>query len=108
MRTENKTSQSNVLPFVKEAQDAAKRSLLKTLSWRALASVDTFVIAYLATGKITIGATIVSAEIFTKMTLYYVHERGWAHVRWGAGKAKAKEAATPAVDSLNIGRHKAA
>ena len=59
------------------------RSVLKTISWRAFASVDTFVIAYIATGEVKIGAMIVGAEVVTKMVLYYLHERGWAHIRWG-------------------------
>ena len=59
------------------------RSILKTVSWRFFASIDTFVITYIATGNVKIGAAIVSVEIITKMILYYLHERGWAHVRWG-------------------------
>lgn len=69
--------------FTKETHAQARRSLAKTLSWRALASVDTFVIAYLVTGEASAGAVIVSAEIVTKMVLYYLHERGWSHIRWG-------------------------
>jgi uncharacterized membrane protein len=60
-----------------------RRSVAKSISWRVLASIDTFVIASFATGRLTLGAFIASAEVVTKMALYYVHERAWAHVVWG-------------------------
>jgi uncharacterized membrane protein len=60
-----------------------KRSISKTISWRLLGSLDTFVVAYVITGEVKTGAFIVSAEMVTKMILYYLHERGWAHIRWG-------------------------
>lgn len=111
----NKEKEGNVhYAFTKEAHDAARRSLLKTLSWRGLASIDTFAIAWLATGNVTVGATIVSAEIFTKMVLYYLHERGWAHIRWGQGKKDRPQAeAKPAFARfealrLRLARRKAA
>lgn len=67
-------------------QDNARRSLLKTLSWRFIASLDTFIIAFIATGEISTSGGIVTAEVFTKMALYYLHERGWSRVRWGRNK----------------------
>jgi len=69
--------------FSKTAHVFAKRSLAKTISWRIFASLTTFIIAYIATGKADVSATIVSAEIVSKLVLYYLHERGWAHIRWG-------------------------
>lgn len=59
------------------------RSLLKAMTWRAFASLDTFLLGYLITGKPLAAASIAGAEVLTKMALYYVHERGWAAVRWG-------------------------
>jgi uncharacterized membrane protein len=60
-----------------------RRSVVKSVSWRILASLDTFVIAFLITGRLSWGAFIAGAEVLTKMVLYYVHERAWAHVAWG-------------------------
>lgn len=62
-----------------------KRSALKALSWRGIASLDTFLISYLITGKISWAAGIASVEVLTKMILYYGHERMWAKVKWGEG-----------------------
>ena len=53
------------------------KSLLKTISWRVLASTDTLMIAWLLTGNLKTAWSIMSLEIFTKMVLYYVHERFW-------------------------------
>lgn len=54
-----------------------KRHLAKTLTWRVLATTDTFLIAWLITGKIDWAAGIASIEVATKMVLYYWHERAW-------------------------------
>lgn len=59
------------------------RSLAKALTWRALASLDTFTLGYLITGKPLAAASIAGGEVLTKMLLYYLHERGWAAIDWG-------------------------
>ena len=60
-----------------------KRSLVKTLTWRVLATTDTILIARVITGSWTVGFGIASIEVVTKMVLYYLHERGWAALDWG-------------------------
>ena len=60
-----------------------KRSLVKTLTWRVLATTDTIIIARIITGCWTVGLGIASIEVITKMLLYYLHERGWAALDWG-------------------------
>jgi len=60
-----------------------KRSLVKTLTWRCIATTDTIIITRLVTGSWTAGAIVGSAEVFTKMILYYLHERGWSASDWG-------------------------
>ena len=52
-------------------------SFCKTCTWRVLASADTFLLSWLLTGSASIGASIASLEVLTKMVLYYVHERQW-------------------------------
>jgi len=54
-----------------------KRHLAKTLTWRVLATTDTFLIAWLITGQIDWAAGIAGIEVVTKMFLYYWHERAW-------------------------------
>ena len=65
-------------------RDAHWRSLAKAVSWRATGSIDTFVISFLVTGKLTLAGSIAGIELFTKIMLYYFHERIWAMIPWGA------------------------
>lgn len=66
-----------------------KRHLAKTLTWRVLATTDTFLIAWLITGKIDWAAGIASIEVATKMVLYYWHERVWYNYsKFGVEKQK--------------------
>lgn len=59
------------------------RSLAKALTWRALGSIDTFLLGLLFTGNPGAAGAIASTEVMTKLLLYYGHERGWSFVRWG-------------------------
>jgi uncharacterized membrane protein len=54
-----------------------KRHALKTITWRIVGTIDTFLLSWLITGSIKIGATIGAVEVITKMVLYYFHERIW-------------------------------
>ena len=60
-----------------------KRSLVKTITWRVIATTDTFVLAWLFTSDEVIAASIAGLEVVTKLILYYVHERGWSSLEWG-------------------------
>ena len=59
------------------------RSLLKALTWRTIATSDTFLISLFITGTISWAASIATLEVFTKTGLYYLHERGWDRIRLG-------------------------
>ena len=54
-----------------------KRHILKTITWRIVGTLDTFLLSWLITGNIKIGAAIGGIEVLTKMILYYFHERAW-------------------------------
>ena len=53
-------------------------SLAKAVSWRVVASVSTFALVLLFTGKLELAATVGAVEVVLKIALYYGHERGWA------------------------------
>lgn len=76
------------------ARAKRRRSLIKTVTWRAAATIDTFLISYFVTSNWVWAGSIVSIEIMTKMFLYYLHERAWAYVPWGVHEviSKGKEA----------------
>ncbi|HEY5007535.1 MAG TPA: DUF2061 domain-containing protein [Caulobacteraceae bacterium] len=75
------------------APEAHSRSILKAISWRMLGSMDTFVISFFVTGKLTFALSIASVETFTKIALYYFHERAWALVPFGRRAVAAPETA---------------
>jgi len=59
------------------------RSFAKALTWRTTGTIDTFVLSYIITGKAKLALTISGMEIFTKVFLYYAHERVWNLIKWG-------------------------
>ncbi len=67
-------------------QEKAYRSVIKTISWRTLGTIDTMVISYLVTGNLVMAASIGSIEVVTKMILYYYHERAWNKIDIGRYK----------------------
>ena len=65
----------------------ARRSLAKTLTWRVLATTDTFIISWFITGTWTLAGAIAGIEVVTKMFLYYGHERLWNRIKWAKEKS---------------------
>ena len=60
--------------------DKPIKSLIKSLSWRVVGTIDTMIISYFITGKITVAVSIGGVEVITKTILYYFHERLWTHI----------------------------
>lgn len=54
-----------------------KRHALKTVTWRLVGTLDTFILSWIITGDVKIGGAIAGVEVITKMVLYYLHERVW-------------------------------
>jgi uncharacterized membrane protein len=66
--------------------ESKRRSILKAVSWRIFASIDTFLIAWLISGSVSTSSWIAGIEAFTKVFLYYFHERLWNKVSWAKKK----------------------
>ena len=64
-------------------KDKKWRSIAKAISWRITGTVDTILIAWIITHKLHIALSIGFVEVFTKMALYYFHERAWERVKVG-------------------------
>lgn len=58
--------------------ESVRKSVMKTLSWRVIATTTTFVISWVVTGSVLAGGVIASIEFWAKLAFYYVHERAWA------------------------------
>ena len=54
-----------------------KRHILKSVTWRIVGTLDTIIISGLITGSWEVGLAIGGIEVFSKMVLYYLHERAW-------------------------------
>ena len=59
-----------------------KRSLIKTISWRVIGTIDTVVVSWLVTGTLAFAFSIGLVELISKMFLYYFHERLWNRITW--------------------------
>ena len=64
-------------------KEKIKRSLLKTISWRVIGTLDTILISWLITGVMTLALSIGTIELISKMVLYFFHERLWNQIKWG-------------------------
>ena len=60
-----------------------KRHLAKTFSWRAIGTLDTFILGWLITGNPLTGLKIGGAEVVSKMLLYFGHEKIWYKINYG-------------------------
>ena len=63
--------------------DKPHRSIVKSISWRITGTIDTIIVSYFITGKISFALSIGAVEIFTKMILFYFHERFWNKIKFG-------------------------
>ena len=64
-------------------KDKKWRSVAKAFSWRITGTVDTILISWLITHKLHVAISIGFVELFTKLALYYFHERIWEKVKIG-------------------------
>ena len=55
----------------------------KGVSWRIVATCDTILLSYIYTGSIGNSLKIGFVEVFTKIILFYIHERVWLNIKWG-------------------------
>jgi uncharacterized membrane protein len=66
--------------------EAHTRTIVKAISWRALATLTTMTIVFLFTKRIMLSLGVGLAEIIAKITFYYLHERVWDKISWGKSK----------------------
>lgn len=83
----NQTVQADGTIVIK---DSHHRSLVKGISWRFFGTMDTIIISIIFTGDYTKAFSIGFAELFTKVGLYYLHERVWHNIKFGIIPATAE------------------
>ena len=74
-----------------EKRFGGTRTLFKTLSWRVIATVITFIVAgEILNTQDNAALYIAGIEVFTKSLLYYMHERIWLILPFGKLRSIAK------------------
>lgn len=64
-------------------KESHSRSIIKTISWRILATLTTMALVYIFIGDLTIALSVGGIEIVLKMLVYFIHERVWDKIKFG-------------------------
>jgi len=67
-------------------KETNKRSIVKGISWRVVATTTTILIVYFFFGRLDLAIAAGLIETVLKVALYWAHERVWMNVRWGKKK----------------------
>ena len=63
--------------------ESHSRTIAKALSWRFIATLITFTVAWIITRELTFAAEIGLADTIIKLGAYYFHERLWIRIQFG-------------------------
>ena len=63
--------------------ESHSRTIAKALSWRFIATLITFTVAWIVTRELTFAAEIGLADTIIKLGAYYFHERLWIRIKFG-------------------------
>lgn len=64
----------------------SKRSIVKTITYRILIVISTFIITYYLTGELKFSLELTAVANIVNTVLYYLHERIWNKIHWGKTK----------------------
>ena len=64
-------------------KDTNKRSIVKGISWRVVATTTTITIVYFFFDRLDLAIAAGMIETVLKIGLYWLHERAWFKIRWG-------------------------
>jgi len=67
-------------------KETNKRSVVKGISWRVVATTTTIIIVYVFFGRLDLAIAAGMIETVLKVGLYWAHERAWFKIRWGKTK----------------------
>jgi CBS domain-containing protein len=77
------TGSGNLMKYAKGMHEEHKRSVLKAISWRVIATSTGMSLVYLFTGKMELVAGFGIGDILLKFFFYIIHERAWNKVAFG-------------------------
>lgn len=64
-------------------RDNHTKSIIKSITWRILATLTTITLVFMFTKRIALALEIGLLEISIKLIFYYLHERVWNKISWG-------------------------
>lgn len=65
------------------SKETRRRSIVKAVSWRFVATMTTVSIVYILTRELKLAAAAGAVDVVAKLILYYLHERVWATIGFG-------------------------
>jgi uncharacterized membrane protein len=63
--------------------DGQPRTISKSITWRALITINNFLIPYIATGSWKAAVAFLTIATVMNIVIYYTHERVWNRFTWG-------------------------
>jgi len=63
--------------------DGQPRTISKSVTWRALITINNFMIPYLTTGSWQTALAFLTVATLLNIVVYYTHERVWNKFSWG-------------------------
>lgn len=72
-----------LLWFSSKFNSSHKRHIIKTITWRLIATVITSINTYIVTGSFLLGVKLVTIESLSKVILYFFHEKMWYKTKFG-------------------------
>lgn len=63
--------------------DTQKRSIVKTITFRIIATITTVILVLIFTENLALASIIGVLDLISKLIIYYLHERVWNKVSWG-------------------------
>lgn len=64
-------------------QEMNRRSLVKAITWRLVATATTIILVFIFTGEFVLALEVGGLEFVLKFIFFFVHERAWNLTEWG-------------------------
>ena len=71
--------------------ESHKRSIIKAVTWRILATSITMLVVYAFTKELALSASIGLIDTVIKIFVYYSHERLWERIGFGRKRVKEED-----------------
>ena len=63
--------------------DKPSRSIIKSISYRIVGTLLTFITSWVLTGNLFVSVTIGVVDTIVKLVAFFLHERAWEYIKYG-------------------------